>query len=125
LLIAEKPSILIIDDDVSILRSLTKIFQRKGYFVTVAEKGREAIEKININHYDVALIDLCLPDMEGTELFPLINNSSPRTVKIMLSGKAPLQDSFEGADMLLRKPVHPEYLLSIIESKLKNRNLEC
>ena len=125
MLIAEKPSILIIDDDVSILRSLTRIFQRKGYFVTVAEKGREAIEKINNNHYDVALIDLCLPDMEGTELFPIINNSSPRTVKIMLSGKAPLQGSFEGADMLLRKPVRPEYLLSIIESKLKDRNIEC
>ena len=125
MLIAEKPSILIIDDDVSILRSLMRIFQRKGYFVTVAEKGREAIEKINSNHYDVALIDLCLPDMEGTELFPIINNSSPRTVKIMLSGKASLQESVEGADMLLRKPVHPEYLLSIIESKLKNRNLEC
>ena len=121
--VAEKPSILIIDDDVSILRSLTRIFQRNGYFVAVAEKGREAIEKINSNHYDVALVDFCLPDMEGTELFPIINDTSPRTVKIMLSGKAP--QSVEGADMLLRKPVHPEYLLSIIESKLKNRDIEC
>ena len=123
--VAGKPSILIIDDDVCILRTLTKIFQKKGFFVAVAEKGKEAIEKINSNHYDVALIDLCLPDMEGTELFPLIHNTSPGTVKIMLTGKTLLQDSIEGADVLLRKPVLPDHLLSIIDSKLKNKNLEC
>ena len=124
MLIAEKPSILIIDDDASILRTLTKIFQKKGYFVAVAEKGKEAVEKINSNHFDVALIDLCLPDMEGTELFPLIHDTSPGTLKIMLTGKTLLQDSIEGADVLLRKPVLPDQLLSIIDSKLKNKNIE-
>ena len=68
-LLATNHSILIIDDDTAILHVFSRIFQRKGYSVTVAEKGREAIEKISCNHYDVALIDLCLADMEGTELF--------------------------------------------------------
>jgi len=63
-----KPSILIVDDDIAILRVFTKIFERKGYSVDVAVKGKEAIQKLNINHYDVALIDLALPDMEGTKL---------------------------------------------------------
>ena len=83
--IASKPSILIVDDDKSILNIFTKIFQRKGYFVTVAEKGQEAIEKIGLGDYDIALIDLSLPDMEGDTLFPLIKNSSPKTLKIMLT----------------------------------------
>jgi DNA-binding NtrC family response regulator len=124
LLVASKPSILIIDDDIAILRTLGRVFQKNGYSVTVAEKGREAIEKINNNRYDVALIDLCLPDMEGTELFPLIQNTSPNTVKIMLTGKPFVQNSIEGADAFLGKPIKPDKLLSIIDSKLKNRNLE-
>ncbi len=123
--IVGKPSILIIDDDTSILRTLTKVFQRKGYFVAVAEKGKEAIEKISNNHYDVALIDLCLDDMEGTDLFPLIHSTSPNTVKIMLTGKFLWQTSIEGADALLTKPIQPDHLLSIIDNELKNKNTEC
>ena len=124
LFIDSKPSILIIDDDAAILHVFSRIFQRKGYSVTAVERGKEAIEKISINRYDVALIDLCLPDMEGTELFPLIQNTSPDTLKIMLTGKDLLQNSIEGADALLRKPVFPDKLLSIIDSKLKDRNIE-
>lgn len=122
--IASKPSILIIDDDPAILHVFSRIFQRNGYAVTVAEKGGEAIEKISSNHYDVALIDLCLPDMEGTELFPLIHNTSPGTLKILLTGKTLLQGSIEGADALLGKPITPDKLLSIIDSRLKNRTME-
>jgi DNA-binding NtrC family response regulator len=124
LFIAGKPSILIIDDDTAILRTFTRIFQRKGFCVAVAEKGKEAIEKISRNHFDVALIDLCLPDMEGTELFPLIHRTSPNTVKIMLTGKMLMKNSIEGADVLLRKPIAPDELLSVIDSKLKDRNIE-
>ena len=89
----------------------------------MAEAGKDAIE-ISKNHYDIALIDLCLPDMEGTDLFPLIHNSSPSTVKIMLTGKTLLQDSIEGADALVKKPVNPDKLLSIIDCNLKSRNIE-
>jgi len=124
LFIASKPSILIIDDDTAILRTFTRIFQRKGFCVAVAEKGKEAIEKICCNHFDVALIDLCLPDMEGTELFPLIRSTSPGTVKIMLTGKMLMRNNIEGADALLGKPIAPDELLSLIDSKLKDRNME-
>jgi DNA-binding response OmpR family regulator len=88
----------------------------------VAARGTEAIEKLNSSRYDVALVDFRLPDMEGTELFPLIERSSPRTLKIMLTGK-PLQ-GIRGADVLIGKPVAPDMLLSLIDSKLKNRNIE-
>jgi len=121
--IASKPSILIVDDDKSILNIFTKIFQRKGYFVTVAEKGQEAIEKIGLGDYDIAFIDLSLPDMEGDTLFPLIKNSSPKTLKIMLTGKTWLQTSIEGADVFLEKPINLEKLLSISNTRLKNREI--
>ena len=118
-----KQSILIIDDDLSILHAFSRIFQRKGYTVTVAAKGSEAIQVLNHGSFDVALIDYRLPDMEGTELLPLIQNSSPTTVRIMLTGKM-IQETVVGADALVGKPINPDKLLSIIESKLRNRNME-
>jgi two-component system, OmpR family, response regulator len=122
--ISGKPSILIVDDDKAILKVFTKIFQRRGYNVTVAEKGAEAVQKLSNNCYDVALIDLGLPDMEGTTLFPIIKNSSPQTLRIMLTGKTWLQDSIDGADAFVGKPVNPEQLLSLIETKLKSAEIE-
>jgi DNA-binding response OmpR family regulator len=119
-----KPSILIVDDDKAILHAFSRIFERRGYSVDVAEKGKAAIEKLNVNHYDVAIIDLALPDMEGNQLFPLIKNSSPKTLRIMLTGKTWLQGCVEGADAFVGKPVNPERLLSIIDNKLKNRDCE-
>ena len=119
-----KPSILIVDDDTAILHVFTKIFERKGYWVSVAEKGKDAIEKLSTTHYDVALVDFVLPDMEGTELFPLIKNSSPKTLRIMLSGKSCFDDKFNGADVFVAKPINPLKLLSIIDTKLRNRDSE-
>jgi DNA-binding NtrC family response regulator len=117
-LFSSKPTILIVDDDVAILNVFSKIFQRNGYVVTVAKKGKEALEKIKTSRYDVALIDLGLPDMEGDRLFPLISNASPKTVKIILTGKIDRQGSIEGADVFVGKPVAPDKLLSIIAQKL-------
>jgi len=120
--LSSKPKILIVDDDKAILQALSKIFQKKGYRVTTAEKGKEAIKEIAVHRYDVALVDLALPDMEGDKLFPLIQEASPKTVKIMLSGRIELEDNIEGADAFIPKPVAPDRLLNIIESKLTLKN---
>ena len=123
--VSSKRSILIVDDDIAILHVFSRIFQSKGYIVTVAQKGREAIEKLTNNKFDVALVDLALPDMEGNELFPLIDETSPKTVKIMLTGKTDRQGNVLGADFFVWKPVRPEKLLSIIDTELKNRSTEA
>ena len=62
--------------------------------------------------------------MEGTALFPVIQKNSPKTVKIMLTGKTFLQDCVEGVDAFVGKPVNPEKLLSIIDTKVRMRDLE-
>ncbi len=115
---------LIVDDDASILRVFSKIFQKKGFSVTIAKNGKEAIEKLHTGRFDVALVDFSLPDMEGVELFPLIEKSSPKAVKIMLTGKVNLKNCIKGADAFLGKPVSPESLLSVIDTKLKQKNME-
>ena len=61
-------SILIIDDDENITRTFSRLLQKKGYRTDTAQNGVEAIQKAASKAYNVALIDICLPDMNGLDL---------------------------------------------------------
>jgi DNA-binding response OmpR family regulator len=117
--------ILVVDDDKSILRTFTRILQKSGYEIDVAETGKEAIEKSGKEHYDLALIDIRLPDMDGTDLLNKVQKTMHETVKIMITGFPSLETGVkaldEGADAYLVKPVKPEELLALIEDKLKDK----
>jgi len=118
-----KASILIVDDNEGILETLSAILEEKGYRTDTAKNGREAIEKSKTNFYDLALLDIRLPDIEGTKLLTKMKETRPKTVKIMITGYASLQNAVEalnlGADAYIMKPVDPENLLKIINEKLK------
>jgi DNA-binding response OmpR family regulator len=120
-----KKTILVIDDDKSILRTLTRILQKAGYEVDTAETGKEATEKAQKNHYNIALVDVRLPDIDGTELLVNLKDSLRDTVRIMITGFPSLETGVKaldgGADAYLVKPVKPEDLLMLIEEKLKPR----
>jgi DNA-binding response OmpR family regulator len=117
-------TILIVDDDKSILRTFTRILQKNGYDIDAAETGKEAIEKADTQEYDLALVDIRLPDMDGTELLAKMKKPLQKTIKIMITGFPSLETGIkaldEGADAYLVKPVKPEELLMLIEEKLKN-----
>lgn len=116
-------TVLVVDDDKSILRTFTRILQRAGYSTETAENGKEALDKIQARNYDAALIDVVLGDSNGLDLLPRIEENSPKTVKIIVTGS----DSTEkrdkacrnGADAYLTKPVNPEVLLEVFAEKLK------
>ncbi len=118
-----KKSILVIDDDKSILRTFTRILQKTGCDIETAETGKEAMEKAEKRHYDLALIDIRLPDMDGTDLLVKMKEPMHDTVKIMITGFPSLETGVkaldEGADAYLVKPVKPDELLALIEEKLK------
>ena len=59
---------LIIDDDENITRMFSRILQKSGYKTDTVQTGKQTIEKAKATHYDVALIDVCLPDINGIEL---------------------------------------------------------
>ena len=118
-------TILVVDDDKSILRTFTRILQKNGYKVDSAETGKEAIEKAESIHYDLALVDIRLPDMDGTDLLAKMKKPLHNTIKIMITGCPSLESGVkaldEGADAYLVKPVKPEELLMLIKEKLKNK----
>lgn len=126
--LAEKKRVLIVDDDKSILRILTRIFQKQGFDTETAETGKEAEEKMNGAVYDVGIIDVKLPDTDGTDLLCKLHAAKPSMVKIVLTGFPSVDNGIKamnvGADAYLVKPVQPEELLNIVKEKLKERSSE-
>ena len=118
-------NILLVDDDKSILRILTSILQKQGYSVHTAETGREAEEMINSQSYDLALIDVKLPDTDGLDLLQKIQVTKPSMVKIILTGFASMDNGIKalnsGADAYLVKPVEPTELLKVLKEKFEER----
>jgi DNA-binding response OmpR family regulator len=119
--------ILVVDDDKCILRTFTRILQKNGYDIDVAETGKEAIEKSKQKQYNLALIDIRLPDMDGTEVLVKMQKTLPNAVKIIITGFPSLETGMkaldEGADAYLVKPVKPEELLTLIEEKIKGKEV--
>ncbi|HML02764.1 MAG TPA: response regulator [Candidatus Bathyarchaeia archaeon] len=119
-------NILVVDDDKVALQITERILRKQGYHVDVAETGREAEEKVNSRLFDLALIDVRLPDIDGVDLVEEIHRIKPKMVKIVITGFASMENGIKameaGADAYLVKPVASQELLRIVEQKLKDRN---
>ena len=115
--------ILVVDDDESIRNTMKTILEDEGYIVDVAASGREAIKRTEEMAYNVALIDIRLPDMEGVELLKLIKDAVPRTRKIMMTGYPSMQNAItalnKNADGYMIKPVDIEKLLNTVKEQIK------
>jgi DNA-binding response OmpR family regulator len=120
--------ILIVEDDKNIRETIENILQQSGYETDKAETGKEAERKTKKNFYNLALLDIKLPDMEGTKLLTKMNETAPKMVKIMVTGYPSLENAMEalnkGADAYVTKPVKPQKLLALIKEKLEKQNQE-
>jgi len=118
-----KNSILIVDDDSKFRRTLSDILKARGWSVDVAGTGEEALSKPTSGSYDVALVDLRLPDMVGTELFRPLQRLSLQTAIIVITGFADVESAMEAINLgvfaYLTKPIEVEELLSKIEEALR------
>jgi DNA-binding NtrC family response regulator len=104
------------------------ILEDEGYIVDVAATGREAIKRTEETLYNVALLDIRLPDMEGVELLKLMKDAVPRTRKIMVTGYPSMQNAVaalnKNADVYLIKPVDLEKLLNTVKEQLWLQEIE-
>lgn len=123
----EKESILIIDDDESTSRILALVFGKKGYETEVAATGREALEKAQRRFFNVALVDIKLPDMEGMELLAPLHKIHPDMVMIMVTGYASVENAVralnEGASAYITKPLNMDEVLSRVREALEKQGL--
>jgi len=121
----ECPRILVIDDDKTIRLTMSAILREEGFTVDTAETGREAIEKSNANNYNLALIDIRLPDIMGTDLLEKFRVMDPPMIKIILTGFPAVQNAIEavnkGASAYLLKPVDPGKIVQTVKSWLQKQ----
>ena len=92
----EAARILVVDDDESIRKSLIPALEGAGYVVGTAEDGTDAIKKAEANFYNLALIDIRLPDMEGTQLLSALKETRPKMVKEHLKKQQEAREYDEG-----------------------------
>ncbi len=115
--------ILVVDDDEAIRNTMKAILEDEGYIVDLAGTGSEAIVKTEKTAYNLALLDIRLPDMEGVELLKLMKDTVPRMRKVMVTGYPSMQNAIsalnKNADAYLVKPVNVEKLLATVKEQLK------
>lgn len=122
------PKILVIDDDKSIRKIFKINLEEEGYIIDLAGSGEEALRKVENQRYNLALIDIKLGDMDGTDLLKRIQEKSPWMKKIIVTGFPSMQNAIkavnEGADGYILKPVKIDRLLKIIEEQLRKQREE-
>jgi DNA-binding response OmpR family regulator len=123
-----EPRILVVDDDKNILETLRGVLEANGYLVDTALNGQEAIQKSKAHVFNLALLDIKLPDMDGVELLTRMRDTVPKMRKIMLTGYPSVQNAIEAvnrkADAYLVKPVDVTKLLATIEAHLELQRAE-
>jgi len=123
-----KQKILVIDDDETIIAVFRAGLKQEGFSVDVATTGKEAIEKSKTNVYNLALIDIRLPDMEGTRLLAEMKETTPKMRKIIVTGYPELQNAIasiqKGADFYITKPTKIDELVKVIREQLHKQREE-
>jgi len=121
-------SILIVDDDQGILKSFKDILEPEGYRVDTVATGVEAVEKCKAHPYNLAIIDIKLRDVEGTDLLARVHEILPRARKIMITGYPSLDNAIDSvnlqADAYIIKPVNPEMFLRVVAENM-DKQLEA
>jgi len=120
-------SILVVDDDLDFLEIIKRILENRGYEVENAPSAGEAITRTKERFYNAAILDISLPDANGTELLSALIDIHPDIIAIMLTGHSSVQNAMQslnrGAFAYLEKPLDPDNLLSVISRGLEKQRL--
>ncbi|MFN8625726.1 MAG: sigma-54 dependent transcriptional regulator [Candidatus Binatia bacterium] len=115
--------VLLVDDEVNMVRTLARILERKGYDVDAAGTGQEALGRLSATTYDLVITDLNMPVMDGMALLREIRRRQLNPAIIVLTGHGTIPSAVEamklGAGDYLIKPCHPDELLLVVARLLE------
>ena len=115
--------ILVVDDDEKIRNTIKTILEDEGYIVDLAATGKEAIKRTEETAYNLALVDIRLPDIDGVDLLKLMKEAVPRTRKIIVTGYHHYRNAIaalnKDADAFLIKPIDIGKLLNTVKEQLQ------
>lgn len=122
-----KESVLVVDDDLDFLEIIGQILKKKGYEVETASSASQALSLLKERFYNGTILDISLPDADGTELLSKILEMHPELIAIMLTGHSSVQNAIKslnhGAFAYLEKPLNPDTLLSVLGRGLERQRL--
>ncbi len=118
----KRVSALVVDEDEEIRGTLMERLQEAGYFTDVAANGKDAIDKVKEFFYNIALVEVELPDMTGLDFLKIIKNIHPDTSVIFITGKPSLENSVSalnaGANAYMMKPLKMEEMMEHVTDAL-------
>lgn len=125
----KKRSILIVDDEPSVISALTRLLAEEGYEIHSATSGEQALKLLDQTPVQVIITDERMPGMSGTELLSILRRRYPYIVRIMLTGKANLEDAMRAVNKgeiyrFFTKPWDPYELKLSIWNALEKYDLE-
>lgn len=125
--ISSPPRILIVDDDQRTCRTLGLIFEEKGYQVETAHAGAEGLEKGRKGDFNLAILDIKLPDMPGVDLIEPLKTENPTIDIIMATGYASVDTAIQalnhGATAYITKPLQLDQVLADVKEMLAKQRL--
>ncbi len=125
---AAKATILVVDDEQSILETLTGILEDEGYHVLTASSGKDALAKFSYTTPDIVLLDVWMPDMDGIETLKRMREKKKDVCIIMISGHSNIDTAVHaiklGAYDFLEKPLSLEKILILVRRALEKQKLE-
>src|SRR5262252_8021050 len=122
------PRILIVDDEPGIRQSLKGVFEDEGFTTETVSSGEDCLKRVEQNSYDLILLDIWLPGMDGIDTLRKLREKSPHTHVIMISGHATIATAVSatklGAYDFIEKPLSLEHTLLAVRNALSHRRLE-
>lgn len=123
-------AILVVDDDPQVLSSLERLFKKEGYIISTAKSGKEALEKIDKADFDLVIIDIRMPELDGIETVKSIkeirkNKSKPDVPVMFITGYADV-DANEKAKQfgdIVLKPFDLEEFLNRVKQQIAKRRV--
>lgn len=120
--------VLLVEDDNDTALALRRKLVRNGYSVDASPNGQKALEYLAVNDYDLMILDLNLPDVDGVEVCRVAHSQRPMVIILILTARDRVEDIVtgldNGADDYLIKPFHNEEILARIRALLR-RDMRC
>jgi DNA-binding NtrC family response regulator len=122
-----QPMVMVVDDEEKVRKYLSRLLEKRGFHVVTAADGAGALQQLERADFDIILLDVLMPGLDGISVLKEIKSRKPFTEVIILTGNASVNIGVEGMQLgamdFLLKPIHMETLLLCMSEALEQRRL--